>query len=86
MSVLDEAWNIPRWYDDAACRHAPDPDVWFPERGGNSKAAKAICASCPVQRECRDFALEKEIEFGVWGGTSRQDRNAMKRQVRRLSA
>ncbi len=68
------------WMDDAACADHPEPDLWFPERGGTTKAAKAICATCPVRAECLQYALDDPDVEGVWGGTSTKDR----KQIRRL--
>lgn len=39
--------------------------------------AIALCLSCPLQDECRK-AGAKEI-FGVWGGTTEDDRGLLKR-------
>ena len=36
--------------------------------------AKAICAGCPVRRECLAFALRTRQVHGVWGGLSEQQR------------
>lgn len=41
--------------------------------------AKAICARCPVQVECLEYALENREQYGVWGGTTRDERKAMLR-------
>lgn len=27
-----------------------------------------VCRNCPVQKECRDYALKNKINNGVWGG------------------
>ena len=42
--------------------------------------AKRICASCPVQRQCADYALAADERYGVWGGLTAEERA---RQVRR---
>lgn len=57
------------WIKKAACR-GMSTDIFFPERGDNAKVelAKQVCASCPVQQECREYG---EMErYGFWGGTS----------------
>ena len=65
------------WQDQGACRTA-DPAIFFPERGGNSKAqvrqAKAICATCPVLDECRQYGLEGREKYGIWGGMTEFER------------
>ena len=60
------------WMQDALCAQT-DPEVFFPELGGSTRAAKAICAQCPVMARCRAYAVEHH-ERGVWGGTSDGDR------------
>jgi len=54
-----------------------DPDWWFPEEKAGSRAwsrtpdamkARAICATCPILQECRDYACKYEGIYGIWGG------------------
>jgi Transcription factor WhiB len=40
--------------------------------------AKAICAGCPVRRECLAFALRTHQVHGVWGGLSEQERHPLR--------
>lgn len=72
------------WRDVAACRDK-DPETWFPI--GNSgpaliqaEQAKAICRRCPSVDACLIWALDSGQEFGVWGGMSEQERQALKRR------
>lgn len=55
------------WQDHAACLGC-DPDVFFPEAGEDSAAAKAVCAGCRVREECLEWAIATGQEYGVWGG------------------
>jgi WhiB family redox-sensing transcriptional regulator len=61
--------------EDAACR---DSEVnFFPAVGDYRMAqrAKAICATCPIIDECREYAIDNHYEtYGVWGGTTRLER------------
>jgi WhiB family redox-sensing transcriptional regulator len=71
-----------RWRTLAACRSA-DSDLFFPiSSSGPSLAqvaqAKAICAGCPVRRECLAFALRTHQVHGVWGGLSEQERHPLR--------
>ena len=68
----------PAWMADGLCAQV-DPDTWFPERGGSTREAKAVCRRCPVRAECLAYALANDARFGVWGGTSERDRRRMKR-------
>lgn len=78
-----------RWMSDAACRHVIDPDIFFP--AGHTgpatveiRAAKAICADCPVLGECRDWALgSKQAAYGVWGGLTEIERATVRRSRKR---
>jgi WhiB family transcriptional regulator, redox-sensing transcriptional regulator len=66
------------WRAHGACLSA-DPDLFFPISSAGPSArqvarAKSVCASCPVRRECLDFALNTHQVHGVWGGTSAEER------------
>lgn len=70
------------WHWDALCAET-DPEVFFPEKGEPSDAAKAICTRCPVQAECLDYALRHDERYGVWGGTSERDRRRLRKEAGR---
>jgi WhiB family transcriptional regulator, redox-sensing transcriptional regulator len=70
------------WRENAACRDA-DPDLFFPiGAAGNSlrqaDEAKRICRRCPAQNQCLAWALENGITDGVWGGTTENERRAIR--------
>ena len=67
------------WQDLANCRGA-DPDLFFPERGASTRAAKGICRECTVQAECLEFAIVSSEKFGIWGGMSERERRRIRRQ------
>ena len=78
---LLEEWE---WQFDGACRDA-DPNLFFhPEnergfaRQRRAEAAKRFCQDCPVCDVCRTHALTSWEPFGVWGGLSEDERNALK--------
>lgn len=48
--------------------HLNDPDMWFAENPVELERAKALCADCPIRRECLATALERQEPWGVWGG------------------
>jgi WhiB family transcriptional regulator, redox-sensing transcriptional regulator len=48
--------------------HLEDPDMWFAENPVELERAKALCADCPIRRECLAAALERGEPWGVWGG------------------
>jgi len=72
----------PAWMTGGVCAQV-DPDLWFPEKGGSTREAKALCARCPVHPECLAYALAHDERFGVWGGASERDRRRMKRTATR---
>ncbi|MDV7390081.1 WhiB family transcriptional regulator, partial [Arthrospira platensis SPKY1] len=61
-------------------------DVFFPLRGEDVRAAKAVYADCPVSAECLDDALANHEMVGIWGGTSERERRRMRRTRARLRA
>jgi WhiB family redox-sensing transcriptional regulator len=63
-----------------------DPEWFFPvgDTGPALRevaAAKAVCAGCPVARECLDWALRMGEAAGVWGGTTPEERRVLRRQL-----
>lgn len=65
----------------AACA-GKDLEIFFSDGAYNSldsgtRYAKAICASCPVQKQCLADALENDMQYGVWGGTTPAERKAI---------
>lgn len=72
----------PDWMDEGACKGRTD--LFFQGEGANDKLAQAkrICASCPVSAECLAYALQHNERDGVWGGTSVEERERIRRQRR----
>jgi WhiB family transcriptional regulator, redox-sensing transcriptional regulator len=75
------------WRLRAACRHA-DPDLFFPVGTtgpalGQIGEAKRICQACPVRTSCLGWALRHGISFGIWGGTTEDDRQILRRALLR---
>jgi WhiB family redox-sensing transcriptional regulator len=58
-----------------------------PEREIREAEAKEVCASCPVRRQCLDYALEKSFKQGIWGGCIDEERvRERRRRARRRFA
>ena len=75
-----DVWD---WQLHGACR-GEDASVFFHPEGERGQArvrreaaAKAICAACPVIAECAAHALAVREPYGVWGGLSEDDREAI---------
>ncbi len=47
------------------------------EREAREKAAKAICATCPVRQPCLDYALRIREPHGIWGGLNEAERRQL---------
>ena len=73
------------WQLDGACRRV-GPEVFFhpegergPSRERRVQRAKAVCGSCPVLTTCREHALRAREPYGVWGGLTEDEREAIYR-------
>ena len=74
-----------KWTQQALCAQAY-PDAWYPDRNQREliQLAKRICARCPVQAAYLRYALSGAdtwggISTGIWGGTTAQERNRLRR-------
>ncbi|GGU68666.1 MULTISPECIES: WhiB family transcriptional regulator [Streptomyces] len=76
------------WHDHAACRstahHKVDLEIFFPEPDemDRIRAAKALCAQCPVRTICLDAALESGDRDGIRGGMTEEERSPLHRKLR----
>ncbi|ROQ69206.1 transcription factor WhiB [Streptomyces sp. 840.1] len=73
------------WHADAACRTAPDPEIFFavgeyPAAQQQTADAKRICHACPVMDQCLSWALETRQDSGVWGGLDERERRRIHRR------
>ncbi|WP_042387409.1 WhiB family transcriptional regulator [Streptacidiphilus melanogenes] len=83
---MESAWS---WQEKAACARQEARLFFHPagERGRDfedrERAAKRVCAECPVIARCRAYALAAREPYGVWGGLSENERAAALRRRRR---
>jgi WhiB family redox-sensing transcriptional regulator len=71
------------WREKAACKNL-DINLFFPDterqsalsRKNNLKV-KSICKKCPVQTNCIAYAMDNQIEYGMWGGFSSLERKEL---------
>src|SRR3954463_1225284 len=68
------------WQSDSLCAQT-DPEAFFPEKGGSTRDAKQICASCEVRSRCLEYALETDERFGIWGGLSERERRKLRKRA-----
>lgn len=71
------------WQMNAACRGTDTSQFYHPEnergpsRVRREMRAKAICSNCTVVQSCLRWALAAREPYGVWGGLSTEEREAM---------
>jgi WhiB family redox-sensing transcriptional regulator len=75
------------WRDYATCRDL-DADFFFPvgtigPAQRQIDEAKRICRACPAQAACLAWAMDQGITSGVWGGTTEDERRALRRPAER---
>lgn len=68
----------PAWLGQAGCRGC-DPDLWFPQQGGDVAEARRICGSCPVRERCLEMAIDEKIVHGIFGGHTTRERRLIAR-------
>ena len=75
-----EWWMDPTpWMEYALCAQT-DPEEFFPEKGGSTRAARRVCESCPVRWDCLAWSLDARERYGIWGGATERDRRRMIRK------
>ncbi len=70
-----------RWITRANCR-SEDPDFFTLE----VDKQRQICSSCPVLRQCLDYALGSDPAPHMWGGASPRELTNMRRSHDREGA
>jgi WhiB family redox-sensing transcriptional regulator len=68
----------PREFENPLCAQV-DGELWFPDKGGNTDAAKAICFQCSHVAECAEWGIKHELH-GIWGGLSGNERREIRRR------
>lgn len=87
MTIIDLSFMLApvedkhAWRDLAVCAQV-DPELFFPEKGGNVKPAKLLCGMCEVRDECLQAALDNNEQFGIFGGLSPKERAPLMRERR----
>lgn len=70
------------------CAVEGNPEVFFPDKGRTDTAIEAIqvCLGCPVRTECLILALHQGEQYGIFGGTTPRDRQALIRVIKSQSS
>ncbi|PXY16573.1 WhiB family transcriptional regulator [Prauserella muralis] len=63
------------------CRTHPRPVLWDGDTAREARQAIAVCAQCPIIRDCLRTALLNGEEHGVWGGLSAPQRQQVRQQL-----
>ena len=85
--------DVENWRADAKCK-GMDTELWFPPREKElyksiADVSKGICfgrdgrPECPVRKECLMYSETMNEQYGIWGGLSHRERNALKRKAER---
>jgi WhiB family redox-sensing transcriptional regulator len=65
----------------ACAEEGVEPEWFFPVSADDRERialAKTVCRSCPVSTSCLRYALHAPETTGVWGGTTEEQRAAMR--------
>jgi WhiB family redox-sensing transcriptional regulator len=80
LTVPMHEWSFPPWVDQALCAQV-DPEIFFPDKGGSTREAKAVCRACPVRLQCLEYALANSERFGIYGGLAERERRKLKKEA-----
>jgi WhiB family transcriptional regulator, redox-sensing transcriptional regulator len=65
------------WHDEGLCGQV-GADFFYPEKGESAAPAKRVCAACPVRLRCLEHALNTDELYGIWGGTTEEERRRIR--------
>lgn len=68
------------WQERARCRGL-DPDQFFVRGSSQAQRALRVCERCTVRQQCLQYAVENDVDFGVWGGMTERQRRAYSRRL-----
>jgi hypothetical protein len=74
--------SLPFFDADSLCAET-DPEVWFPDVGGSTVAAKRMCSRCENEDACLQWAIANDEQSGVWGGKSPEERRKLAAHIGR---
>jgi WhiB family redox-sensing transcriptional regulator len=75
------------WQKDANCKGA-DTEMFFMEFEEAAinhiklREARKVCFDCTAKKECLDFAVVNNINYGVWGGSTPAQRKEIRHEQR----
>lgn len=69
------------WLANAHCQ-GMDPELFFPRKSDAQKETIKFCLRCPVRLDCLQYALDTPVNYGIWGGTTQEERRQLRRKRR----
>lgn len=83
--------DVENWRVDAKCK-GMDTELWYPPRDKTqykpiADISKGVCfgrdglPECPVRLDCLLYAENNNEQYGIWGGLSHRERNALRRKA-----
>ncbi|MFZ4515571.1 MAG: WhiB family transcriptional regulator [Acidimicrobiia bacterium] len=81
--VRTHDWDAENWRDRALCRDS-NAELFFPIGSTGQaldmiEAAREICNECTAKAQCLEFALQTNQEAGIWGGSTEEERRAIRK-------
>jgi len=70
----------PEWTRRARCRGL-DADAFFERAIQQARPALKVCQRCQVREDCLTYAIDNNMEIGVWGGLTERQRRAHARRL-----
>jgi hypothetical protein len=70
-----------QWQTHANCHGRPDVEFFPPPNAGISAEVRRVCGSCPVRRDCLNFALKYGEWHGIWGGLTEKERRELAKKI-----
>lgn len=68
------------WMTEAKCNGNEDRR-FFPEDGEQFPEIVEFCSTCPVRRDCLEYAVSNRLDAGYWGGMSANQRVKLRRRM-----
>lgn len=89
--MKDDATLLRQQLATAVVAHDPvpctkEPELFFPEdfsgirKNEYTELAKQLCSQCPVADLCKNYAITAQENYGIWGGTTPNERSNYKRK------
>jgi WhiB family redox-sensing transcriptional regulator len=81
--AMTEPNGLYAWMDDAACKGQPLQAFFFDSAESLIELpGVSICNGCTVRAECLAYAVEKDVQHGVFGGLTPFQRRNIKPTTR----